>query len=474
VQVHEITRKNFAKKIDVSATLSNYTLYGDRGTCFHAAPTRLCGLDACEGRRSEVRGLKAKKEIAMKSKMMWIVGMAALGGLVGSASATYVTYIGENNDPSAPVGGLIIDANWDGGAVPYGSSTGLVYTTKNVWGGGPWNNAAVRQTGGYLYTPAGQPDMTLRGGVSGSGVTTVYEVEDSRTDYAAYTNLYVSRKLTLWSANAESMEIDLLSGHIVAEELSLNASGKGSINIRDGIFRAAYMSAATANINMLSGGTGDLIIDVVAQGGILGGFYVDFAFDNQGSIYFGEKEGGESIYGLALWLVDAGRVSIDGVTTTDRAKFDITQDGLSATLKVIPQTQTPYVEWVSEYGLTDTNGTAALTADPDNDGRNNLVEYALGGDPTNSAVSGHAVTACICEVSGTNWFESVHFERVDKEARGLSYELERIDDLAQTNWVSTGFVDGGSGAYDAEFNVVTNLVEAEPQIRFVRVSIEQQ
>ncbi len=409
----------------------------------------------------------------MRRWMMRMIGMLLLVGLVSSASATYVTFVGENTNSVAPVGGLIIDANWDGGAVPYGSSTGLVYTTKNVWGGGPWNNAAVRQTGGYLYTPAGQPDMTLRGGTSGSGVTTIYEVEDFRTDYAAYTNLYVSRKLSLWSANLESMEIDLLSGHIVAEELYLNAAGKGSINIRDGIFRAAFMSAATANINMLSGGTGDLIIDVVAQGGILGGFYVDFASDNQGSIYFGEKDGGESIYGLALWLVDAGRVSIDGVTTTDRAKFDITQDGLSATLSVIPQTQSPYMGWISEYGLTDTNGTAALTADPDNDGRNNLVEYALGGDPTNSAVSGHAVTAFVRELDGTNWFETVHFERADKEARGLSYELERIDDLAQTNWVSAGFAGGGSGAYDAEFNVVTNLVEAEPQSGFVRLSIEQ-
>ena len=134
-----------------------------------------------------------------------------------------------------------------------------------------------------------------------------------------------------------------------------------------------------------------------------------------------------------------------------------------------------YTSWIYSYGLTDTGGAGSMNADPDSDGLSNLAEYALGGNPTNSAVRGYSVVASLSEQGGANWLKYVHFERADKGLRGLSYAPERIVSLGETNWNSTGFVMVGSGSYDSEFNVVTNQLEIDSEdIQFVRLRITQQ
>ena len=259
------------------------------------------------------------------------------GGLLVTsiAMANYVTFIGQNNDPANPAGSLNVADNWDGGSLPSGSSTGLVSVTATVWPGVSWNDLAVRQTGGYVRALSN--DFNMRGGTSGSGITTIYEIEDARTDYASYTNLYVATKLAFWSQYGESMELSLLSGHVAVSNLSLNAS-VGSINVRDGIMQARTLTTAVGTVNMLAGGAGEVVID--SQDASLGSFYLNFETGNMGSFTFGAKDGTNSASSSIKWLVTSGRVSIDGVADTDLASYSIVNNGLSSSIALIPEPAT--------------------------------------------------------------------------------------------------------------------------------------
>jgi len=255
---------------------------------------------------------------------------------MGSASASYVTFKGQNDNVSAPVGALNVAGNWTGGSLPSGSSTGLVSVTDNVWAGTAWNNLAVRQTSGYIN---GTTSFNLRGGLSGSGIKTIYEIDDARTSYGSYTNFATTGALTLWSQYGESMELNLLSGHVEADSLSLNASGKGTINIRDGILHAGLLSTANGQINFLSGGSGTILFDEMATG-LFGTFYLDFASDSTGSLTVGQLVGGGNTLSSIQWLVNNSHVSIDGVVSTDWADYQLDATGASSTLSVIPEPAT--------------------------------------------------------------------------------------------------------------------------------------
>ena len=122
--------------------------------------------------------------------------IAALAALAGSASAAYVNFI------PAGAGGIDNSANWPEGVFPSGSTTGVVTAeNSNSWiGGGYMQNFALRQTGGYVN---GVNGVALRGGSSGSGITTVYEIDT--TDYSSTVN-FGAAALTLWSQYGEKME----------------------------------------------------------------------------------------------------------------------------------------------------------------------------------------------------------------------------------------------------------------------------
>ncbi|MCF7817594.1 MAG: hypothetical protein K9M54_06910, partial [Kiritimatiellales bacterium] len=134
-----------------------------------------------------------------------------------------------------------------------------------------------------------------------------------------------------------------------------------------------------------------------------------------------------------------------------------------------------YAAWAASYGLADTNGTGAMTADPDGDWVDNLSEYGLGGNPTNSGDQGHVPTSGLLADGGTNWLEYVYYERSDKAALGLDYYPERSLDLGFPGWTNSGIVVAGTGTLDAEFNTVTNRISTESEGKqFVRLRIQIQ
>ena len=260
-------------------------------------------------------------------KTIMVMGVAAL--TAATAMADYVAFRGQNDDVSAPFGGLVDNNNWVGGVMPAGSSTGLVYTTAGSTWTGIHTDLAVRQTGGYIVGGGGT--MTMRGGSDGSGITTIYEIEDARTGYASYTNLYLSNKLATWSQYGNPIEFSLLSGHVEMSAMNLNAAN-GTVSLRDGILHVGSMTSANGLASMLAGGTGAMVIDSLDTG--LGMFYLNFETGNQGTFTFGSQYGTNSASSAMDWLVDAGHVSIDGVADTDFSSYSIVNDGLGSTISI--------------------------------------------------------------------------------------------------------------------------------------------
>ena len=75
--------------------------------------------------------------------------------------------------------------------------------------------------------------------------------------------------------------------------------------------------------------------------------------------------------------------------------------------------------------------------DPDGDGIANIIEYAFGGDPTDSNSGGNKPThGTIVNDSDEEMFEYIYFERSDAAARGLSSSIKESDNLVFTDFAA--------------------------------------
>jgi len=123
------------------------------------------------------------------------------------------------------------------------------------------------------------------------------------------------------------------------------------------------------------------------------------------------------------------------------------------------------------YGLTDDDALASADT-IDQDGYNNLAEYALGMDPTVSDAGSAESTGTATE-GGTNWFEYVHNRRSDYVAQGLSYLLidtpELVSPSPATNTQDQILVGGESGGYES----VTNCYVTDDPVKFIKLKIQQ-
>jgi len=82
-------------------------------------------------------------------------------------------------------------------------------------------------------------------------------------------------------------------------------------------------------------------------------------------------------------------------------------------------------------------------ADPDEDGRTNLLEYAQGTDPRSSANRSRSLT-----IGANDHSQVVLRMRIDDPA--LTYTLEAIEDLSSASWISGLFAEVGGRVPDLE------------------------
>ncbi|MDF7806343.1 hypothetical protein P4E94_02765 [Pontiellaceae bacterium B12219] len=134
-----------------------------------------------------------------------------------------------------------------------------------------------------------------------------------------------------------------------------------------------------------------------------------------------------------------------------------------------------YNAWLLNYDL---GAYTNATDNPDGDAYDNLYEYAMGGDPTNSADIGYMTPLSyqLLEDGTTNWFEYVYARRI-AASNELVYALEMSDNLAIPNWMLGTYVElptTGIMPEDAEFETVTNLVDMTGKnVEFIRVNVDE-
>jgi hypothetical protein len=121
-----------------------------------------------------------------------------------------------------------------------------------------------------------------------------------------------------------------------------------------------------------------------------------------------------------------------------------------------------YDTWAAGYGVT--NG---LADDHDGDGLENLLEYALNGDPTN----GFADTEAPFFGSGSGGLNYVYAQRTDDDA--LSYFLEVTDSLTYPTWTNTGYTVEGTNITGETFDYVTNTLPTADDAAFIRLIINR-
>jgi len=124
-----------------------------------------------------------------------------------------------------------------------------------------------------------------------------------------------------------------------------------------------------------------------------------------------------------------------------------------------------YGEWSTSFSLA-----GGAYGDDDSDGLVNLHEYGLGGDPTNSADTGYAISFF---PGDTNDFRYVYPRRTSPDA-GLAYRLETSSDLVSGSWTNAGYVElPSTGIIDSEFEAVTNQIPLGDPCGFLRLRVEQ-
>ena len=128
-----------------------------------------------------------------------------------------------------------------------------------------------------------------------------------------------------------------------------------------------------------------------------------------------------------------------------------------------------YEIWVAGYGLEGTN--ALRSTDVESDGMENLLEYVLGGNPTNddSAAVMPTLEATLDSM------KYVYRRRIDAAVRGLDYGLVlNTNDLLQSAWTNVGTTfETTNVVIDADFESVTNTIPVTGDVGFVNLEVEE-
>lgn len=113
----------------------------------------------------------------------------------------------------------------------------------------------------------------------------------------------------------------------------------------------------------------------------------------------------------------------------------------------------PYPAWAKEKGLSTTN--ALFGADPDEDGLDNLLEYALGGSPT------HADALAVRPVGrfSTDFGVYTYNRRRNASAFGLTYSIAYKTNLLDPVWIDAGTAwETGTDIIDDDFESAVNRI----------------
>ena len=171
---------------------------------------------------------------------------------------------------------------------------------------------------------------------------------------------------------------------------------------------------------------------------------------------------------FATGPADAGEFSLSlpaGVS----GSLSVSGGFLNLTVTAVGPPTTTFADWVGGYGLTGSDADADY--DYDGDMYDNLQEYAFGGDPTNSAVTGNVPVDDILVVGSTNWLTQAYAYRTTDT--NLTVETRATGNLVSIPFSTNGIVLLGSGSLDDDFDTITNGIPMVNAADFLGVFVEQ-
>jgi hypothetical protein len=125
--------------------------------------------------------------------------------------------------------------------------------------------------------------------------------------------------------------------------------------------------------------------------------------------------------------------------------------------------------WAEDYGLS---GDDALS-DDDQDGMNNLMEYALGGNPTNKDAGVVSSKYYSVDETGSSYFYFAHNERTDDSS--LVYRVVSRTNLAAGSlWNTNNVVIVGESPATNHIKSVTNRVEGSSETMFLKLEVRNE
>jgi hypothetical protein len=119
---------------------------------------------------------------------------------------------------------------------------------------------------------------------------------------------------------------------------------------------------------------------------------------------------------------------------------------------------------LAHFGQVANTGNAANTADPDNDGRSNLMEYAVGSDPKQP----DGALAGVLGKTGDGLRLTLTFPRIADPA--LTYTVEAADSPDQATWSAVWTSTGASNTAGSVTVPDTELISNHPE-RFLRLKV---
>jgi len=168
-----------------------------------------------------------------------------------------------------------------------------------------------------------------------------------------------------------------------------------------------------------------------------------------------------TIGGAGLNAVDAVGWVHFNANNNNMSKVSLTSLNLSSV--------TSYQFWEAENLILPPS--AGL--DPDGDGRINLWEFGLGGDPNDIGSLGVDPVSELVNVGGTNYIQYVHLRRKGA-LLGIDYKLKDTVNLVFIPMTNDAAVASQSvGEYDANYETVTNLIPTTESAKFIRLQLEK-
>ena len=119
----------------------------------------------------------------------------------------------------------------------------------------------------------------------------------------------------------------------------------------------------------------------------------------------------------------------------------------------------------TNFGSYDSAGSGADAADPNGDGLNNLLEYALGIDPNASGVMPASLAS-----SGAN-LEYSYTRSTAAKDNGVTYQIERSDTLAAGSWSTQTVTQQITATQGALETVKASVAKGNGGKRFLRLRV---